>query len=65
MCCDCYLKNKYTNKEVAADFRIRIALLCEILKLDPTRINHYSIVKKYRPDLFEQDFYDDMRKYIA
>jgi hypothetical protein len=65
MCCDGYLKNRYTNKEVATDFRIRVALLCEILKIDPTRLNHYRIVKKYRPDLFEQDFYDDMRKYIA
>ncbi len=65
MCCDAYLKNRYTDKGIAREYRLRISILCECLKLDSTRLNHYSIVKKYRPDLFEQDFYDDMRKYVA
>lgn len=66
MNCDGALKCKAEgNKDAYLMYEMRVALLCEILKLDPTRLNHYSIVKKYRPDLFEQDFYDDMRKYIA
>ena len=68
MCCDGYLKTKIGNdndRRAAHGYRLRISLLCEILKIDSSSINYMSIVKKYRPDLFAQPFYDDHRKYTA
>lgn len=69
MCCDGYLKTKTgsndNDRRIAHDYRLRISLLCEILKIDSYSINFMSIVKKYRPDLFAQPFYDNYRKYVA
>jgi hypothetical protein len=69
MNCDVALKvkaNKLFNwKQVLQDAEVRIMLLCQILKIDSSRLNYYSTVKKYRPDLFAQPFYDNYRKYVA
>jgi len=69
MNCDIVLKvnaNKRFNwKQVVNDTETRIQLLCEILKIDKSNLNYYQTVKKYRPDLFEQDFYNDVRKWVA
>ena len=69
MNCDVALKAKASGlfdwKAVYRDAEVRISLLCQILKIDESHLNYYEIVKKYRPDLFEQGFYDDMRKYIV
>lgn len=64
MCCDGYLKTQYHDRRVAKNYLTRIAILCEVLKIDMSSLNKISIVKKYRPDLFEQDFYDGIRKYV-
>lgn len=69
MNCDIVLKvnaNKMFNwKQAVNDAETRIQLLCEILKIDKSNLNYYQTVKKYRPDLFEQEFYNDVRKWIA
>ena len=69
MNCDIVLKvnaNKVFNwKRAVNDAETRIQLLCEILKIDKSNLNYYQTVKKYRPDLFEQDFYNDVRKWVA
>lgn len=52
------------NKRIIYESLIRIELLCEILKIDKSNLNYYKTVKKYRPDLFEQDFYNDVRKWV-
>ena len=69
MNCDIVLKvnpNKMFNwKQTVNDAETRIQLLCEILKIDKSNLNYYKTVKKYRPDLFEQDFYNDVRKWVA
>jgi translation initiation factor 2B subunit (eIF-2B alpha/beta/delta family) len=68
MCCDGYLKTKIgtdSDKQAAHNYRLRISLICEILKISDNELNFMSIVKKYRPDLFAQPFYDGYRKYVA
>lgn len=69
MNCDVALKTKarkmFNWKQAYHDAEMRIMMLCQILKIDSNSLNYCKIVKKYRPDLFEQDFYDDVRKYIA
>ena len=68
MNCDGLLKTKASKmfnwKEACNMYETRIFLLCEVLKIDSSRLNYYGTVKKYRPDLFEQDFYNDVRKYV-
>lgn len=68
MNCDVALKTKacglFDWKTAHRDAEVRISLLCQILKIDESNLNYYETIKKYRPDLFEQNFYDDMRKYV-
>ncbi|SFB10144.1 hypothetical protein [Selenomonas ruminantium] len=68
MNCDGALKVKangmFNWKSVYNDCETKIGLLCEILRIDKSSLNYHETVKKYRPDLFEQSFYDDVRKWV-
>ena len=66
MNCDGALKCKAEgNKDAYLMYEMRVALLCEILKINLEDLWMPAIVKKYRPDLFKQSFYDDIRRFVA
>jgi hypothetical protein len=70
MLCDGYLKTKKQDKgqenyqEILQKYGFAISTLCNILKIGYyLNLDFYGVVAQYRPDLFEQDFYNDVRQY--
>jgi hypothetical protein len=67
MWCDGYLKlnsNSPTYPQDIQSYSRVISTLCEVLKIGNwVNLDLHSIVAKYRPDLFKQAFYDDIRQF--
>lgn len=67
MWCDGYLKLDSDSPTYRQDLKCYgnvISTLCGVLKIGNwLQIDLHSIVAKYRPDLFNQSFYDDVRQF--
>ena len=67
MRCDGYLKLDHDSPTYQQDLKSYghvISTLCGVLKIENwLYLDLYSVVAKYRPDLFKQSFYDNVRHF--